>query len=71
MKFPMDGGQAYSEFVALLKEKTSSGTVILTVFVNNKNEMRTIEAFCEFAPVMVRNVNGKSFEKIRFVLEEC
>ena len=72
LKFPSDGGHAYAEFIELLKQNTASGKIPITVFVNNRNEYRTFNAYYEFAPTMRRNyMNRKVYENADFELEEC
>lgn len=71
LKFPQDGGSAYSEFVKVLKENTVEGRLLITVFVNNTEEYKTIQAYYEAPATMARNANGRSYEKMKFKLEEC
>ncbi len=70
LKFPYDEGKAYSEFIQLLKENTNAGVVLLTVFINNENVFRTIEAYYDMAPTMQKSINGKSYNSFWFKVEE-
>jgi hypothetical protein len=70
LKFPSDGGTAYEAFIKLLKENSDNDLLLITVFVNNINEYKTMPAYYEMYPVMKKDYNGKSYMKIDFRFEE-
>ena len=72
LQFPIGNEQLYTDFVTLLSANTASGVLPITVFVNNINETREINAFYEYLPVMVKNVrSNKYYKSFKLSLEEC
>lgn len=72
MQFKIGDETPYNNFVTLLKENVVSSVLPITVFVNNINESKTINAFYEYLPVLVKNVrSNKTYKSFKLSLEEC
>lgn len=72
LQFKIGDETPYNNFVTLLKDNTASGVLPITVFVNNINESKTINAFYEYLPVLVKNVrSNKTYKSFKLSLEEC
>ena len=72
LQFKIGDETPYNNFVTLIKNNTVSGVLPITVFVNNINETKAINAFYEYLPVMVKNVrSNKMYKSFKLSLEEC
>ena len=72
LQFRVGDETPYNNFVTLIKNNTASGVLPITVFVNNINETKAINAFYEYLPVMAKNVrSNKTYKSFKLSLEEC
>lgn len=69
LKF-LKGTSDYTDFVDLIEGAKANGSISMTVYVSNKNSEKTIDAYCDFAPTVRKNVGAKEHEQFTFILEE-
>lgn len=69
LKF-LKGTNDYSDFVSLVERAKVNGSITMQVYVSNKNIEKTIDAYCDFAPTLRKNVGMKDHEQFTFALEE-